>query len=82
MLNRFIQAAMRNAQYEWMEEDKAYFATVAGLPGVWATASTVEACREELIENLEEWILFNVAHRVSIPVMGGIDLNLTIAEVA
>jgi predicted RNase H-like HicB family nuclease len=82
MLNRFIQAAIRDARYEWMDEDKAYFATVDGLAGVWATAPTVEECRQELIENLEEWILFNLTHRVEIPPKGGVNLNLSTAEVA
>ena len=82
MLNRFIQAAIRDAQYNWMDEDKAFFATVEGLPGLWTSAPTIEECRQELIENLEEWILFNLTHRVEIPPKGGINLNLSTAEVA
>ena len=35
---------------------------------------------EELLENLEEWMLFRLRHRMVIPVKGGIDLNLSTAE--
>jgi predicted RNase H-like HicB family nuclease len=82
MLNRFIQAGLHDAKYDWMEEENAYFATIDGLLGVWATAPTVEACREELIENLEEWVLFNLTHRIEIPHKGGINLNVSTAEVS
>ena len=82
MLSKFIQAAIHDAKYDWMDEDKAFFATIDGLPGVWATAPTVEECREELIENLEEWILFSLTHRLEIPLKGGINLNLSTVEVA
>jgi len=82
VLNKFIQAAIDDAKYEWMNDDQEYFATIDGLPGLWATAPTIEACRRELIENLEEWILFSLTHHMEIPQKGGINLNLSTAEVA
>jgi predicted RNase H-like HicB family nuclease len=81
MLSRFIRAALHDAKYDWMDEDMAYFGTIDGLLGVWATAPTVEACREELIENLEEWILFSLTHRIEVPRKGGINLNLRTVDV-
>jgi predicted RNase H-like HicB family nuclease len=67
-----------DAKYEWMSEDEAYFATVEGLPGLWASAPTIEECRNELLENLEEWLLFRIRHQMPVPPKGGMDLNLRI----
>jgi len=57
MLIQYIQAAMRCAKYEILEDDGTFFGRIEGLKGVWANATTLEACREELQEVLEEWIV-------------------------
>jgi MPBQ/MSBQ methyltransferase len=48
--------------------------------GVYANASTLEDCREQLEEVLEEWILFRVSRNLPLPVIDGIEI--TIKEVA
>ena len=48
--------------------------------GVYANAVTLEACREQLAEVLEEWILFRVYKNLSLPAVDGIEI--TIKEVA
>ncbi|MEI6246822.1 MAG: type II toxin-antitoxin system HicB family antitoxin, partial [Acidobacteriota bacterium] len=45
-------------------------ATVPGLRGVIATASTVESCRAELAAVIEAWILVRVARGLTIPALG------------
>ena len=57
MLTEYIQAAMRKAHYEILPDGEGYFGKIAGLQGVWANANTLEACRDELQEVLEEWII-------------------------
>jgi len=47
---------------------------------VYANASTLENCRDELEEVLEEWILFRVSEHLALPVVDGIEL--AIREVA
>ena len=42
-------------------------------------ATALEACREELEEVLEEWLLFRVSRNLPLPVVDG--LELTIKEV-
>ena len=42
----------------------------------WANAATLEACREELEEVLEEWILVRVSRNLSLPVINGKDLSI------
>ena len=80
MLTRYIQAAMRGAVYEILPEDGSYYGRIPGLDGVWANAATLEACREQLAEVLEEWILLGVSRQQSLPVIDGIEL--TVKEVA
>ena len=60
MLTRYIQAAMRNAQYE-MLDDKTFYGSIRGFEAVWANESTLEACRQELQDVLEVWILLGVS---------------------
>lgn len=80
MLVDYIHAALRHANYEILSDDGTYYGEIPICNGVYATAETLEACREELKEVLEEWILFRVHQHLSLPIIDGIDL--TIKEVA
>ncbi|MGA2599619.1 MAG: type II toxin-antitoxin system HicB family antitoxin [Bryobacteraceae bacterium] len=80
MLTKYIQAAMRRATYEILEDDGSFYGCVPDLPGVWANAATLEACREDLAQVLEDWLLLSIARNLPIPLLDGI--GLTIREVA
>jgi len=80
MLLNYIQGAMRKAKYEILQEDDMYYGEINGFQGVYSHADTLEKCREELQEVLEEWILFRVSKNLALPVIDGI--SLTIREVA
>jgi len=80
MLTAYINAALRKAHYEILAEGEGYFGAIEGLQGVWAQADTLEACREELREVLEEWIILGLKMGHLIPSLDGI--SLTIEEVA
>ena len=80
MLTEYIQATMRKAHYEILPEKEGYFGVIEGFQGVWAQADTLEACREELREVLEEWIVLGLRMGHPLPVIEGI--NLSIGEVA
>ena len=42
-----------------------------GLAGVVATGKTLEACRTQLQEVVEEWVLVRVAWGLRVPPLGG-----------
>jgi len=42
--------------------------------GVWAQASTLEACREELQSALEDWLILGLRMGHKLPVVDGIQL--------
>lgn len=76
MLTNYIQAAMRQAHYEILSDGEGYFGNIPNLQGVWANADTLEACRQELREVLEEWILIGLKMRHLIPQIDGIRLKI------
>jgi len=70
MISRYVDRALRRARYVEIEGG-AYCGTVAGLRGVIATGPTLEACRDRLVDVIEEWILVRVARGLAVPPMGG-----------
>ncbi|MCA1668669.1 MAG: type II toxin-antitoxin system HicB family antitoxin [Thermomicrobia bacterium] len=74
MLTTYIHTAMRHAANK-MYEDGIFFATIPGFQGVWAHAGTVEECREELREVLEDWLFLSIADHDVLSVVDCIDLN-------
>ncbi len=75
MIAEYIQAAMRKAKYEILEGNEGFYGEIPGFQGVWANAPTLEGCREQLAEVLEEWILFHLADKTPLPKIKGIDLS-------
>ena len=76
MLTEYIQAALKKAVYKILPDDGSYFGTIAGFKGVWANATTLEECRTELKEVLEDWLLISISHHLPIPVIDGIELKV------
>lgn len=80
MLTEYLHAAMRHAKYELLPEDSTLYGEITNFQGVYANASTLEQCREELNEVLEEWVFFRISKNLALPVVDG--LELTIKKVA
>ena len=74
MLTNYIRAAMRQAKYEILEDDGTFYGEIPGFQGVWANADTLEACREELQEVLEGWIVLGLRLDHKLPMVDGIEL--------
>ena len=75
MLFEYIQRTIEKAEYKKLD-DGTWFAEISGLEGVWANGKTVEECRKELMEVLEEWLLLKIRDKDPIPVVKGIDINI------
>ncbi|MBL8291208.1 MAG: type II toxin-antitoxin system HicB family antitoxin [Bryobacterales bacterium] len=71
MLTAYIQAAMRHAHYEMIDDAKPFYGSIPECQGVWATGDTLEACREELQSVLEDWIVLGLRMGHPIPVIEG-----------
>ena len=70
MFSEYIQAALMQAKYDTLE-DGSYVATVTGLQGVIAIGDSLEECRSDLIEVIEEWIVARLQWGHTIPVISG-----------
>lgn len=79
MLFEYIQKALEKAIYKVLD-DGTWFAEIPGFEGVWANAKTVEDCRHEMMEVLEEWLVIKIGDRDPIPEMEG--ASIRIKEVA
>ncbi len=69
MLTRYIQAALHKVKYNILSDDDTFDGEIPFFEGVWANAETLELCREELSEVLEEWILLRVSRNLPLPVL-------------
>ena len=76
MLREYIRAAMKRAKYEILPEDGSFYGEIPGFDGVYADADTLETCRDELEEVLEEWIFLRIARGLPLPVIDGIELRV------
>ena len=76
MLTEYFEAAMREAKYEILTDDHSFYGEIPGFQGVYSNAVTLESCREQLREVLEEWTLLRLSERLALPVVKGIELKL------
>ena len=67
MLTKYLRAAMHRAKYEILADDGTFYGEIPGFEGVYSNGSTLEICRDELEEVVEEWILFRVSRNLPLP---------------
>jgi predicted RNase H-like HicB family nuclease len=77
MLTAYIQAAMRRARYELLE-DQTYYGEIVGFHGVYANSDSLETCREQLQEVLEGWIILGLRLDHPLPEIDGLHLNMVV----
>ncbi|MDZ8237796.1 MAG: type II toxin-antitoxin system HicB family antitoxin [Nostoc sp. ChiQUE01a] len=76
MLTNYIRTAMHKATYQLLE-DGTFYGEIPECQGVWANATTLEACREDLQDALEGWIMLGLHLGHTLPILDGIDLNFS-----
>ena len=76
MLTKYMEAAMRHAHYEILPDDGSYYGEIPECRGVYANAPTLEECRSELAEVLEDWVLFRVHAHLDLPKIDGLKLTV------
>lgn len=76
MLTRYIKKAMERASYEILSDDHSFYGEIRECPGVYANAETLEKCRNELEEVLEEWILFRIYKNLPIPKVDNAEIKI------
>ena len=76
MIVEYLRAALERASYEMIDDEEPYYGEIDGVDGVWATGKTLEACRRNLSQALEDWILFSIHRGAALPAMGDVALEL------
>jgi predicted RNase H-like HicB family nuclease len=75
MISKYVEQALTRAHYEHVDA-RTWSARVPQLRGVLALGATREACRAQLAEVVEEWVLVRVARRLPIPRLGGVTIRV------
>lgn len=70
MIIEYIHAALARAKYEIIDDDEPFYGEIEDLPGVWATGKTLEDCRQNLVDVLDEWIIIHLRRDLPIPRFG------------
>lgn len=70
MLIQYIHAALERAKYEIIDDEELYYGEVPELEGVWATGKTLEECRRNLEEVIDEWIVIRLRNGLPLPRIG------------
>jgi predicted RNase H-like HicB family nuclease len=70
VLSHYVAKSLDRAHYRLLE-DGTFAATVPGLRGLIATGRTLEACRRDLADVVEAWVLVRIARGLSIPTIDG-----------
>ena len=76
MLTKYLEAALGHAHYEILVDDNTYYGEIPECQGVYANAPTLEACRGELAEVLEDWLLFRIHQHLDIPPVDGVTVTV------
>jgi len=71
MFAEYIQAAMDKATYEIIDDPEPFYGEVPELQGLWATGKTLEECRKNLMDALEDWIAAHLAWGYPVPPLEG-----------
>ena len=76
MLNRYLEAALKHAKYEMIDDEETFYAEIPGFKGVYASAANLEDCRNQLAEVLEEWVLFRIYQHLEMPTVDGLKIQI------
>ncbi len=66
MIQQYVDQALRRARYDKLDNN-TYVAEIVGLQGVIGTGDSIESCRDELVEVIEEWVLVRISQGLPVP---------------
>ena len=75
MLRAYLDAALAHARYERLEGDEGYYGEIPGFDGLWASAESENACRDDLASALEDWVVAGLQLGHELPTIDGLSLS-------
>jgi len=82
MISEYLDAAMRRARYEIIDDPEPYYGEIPDCPGVWASGRNLEECRRNLKETLEGGLILSLQRGLPIPALDGITLQAVAPSLA
>ena len=76
MILQYIEKALSLAHYEIIDDEDPYYGEVPGLDGVLASGKTLEDCRHQLAQVVEDWTLYSIANKLPINSLEGITIKV------
>lgn len=71
MIIEYINEALKKAKYEIINDEEPYYGEIPEIKGVWATGKSLEECRQQLRETLDEWLILSFKKNLPIPDIRG-----------
>ena len=75
MLTKYLDAAMRHAHYEMLADDGSIYGEISACRGVYANATTLEACREEFAR-VRGLVAIRIHENLALPTIDGLELKV------
>jgi predicted RNase H-like HicB family nuclease len=75
----YINATLSSAVYDKLD-DGSFSGRIPACKGVVAFGTSLRKCEEELHSTLEDWLLLGFKLGHILPVIDGIDLNISLTE--
>ena len=75
MITEYINQAMAQATYELLD-DGTFYGEIPVCQGVWSQADSLDACRANLQNALEGWLILGIRLGHQLPIIEGVELNL------
>ena len=75
MLTKYIESVMKRANYEIIQDEEPYYGEIPIIKGVWATGKTLEECRKNLQEALEDYIIISLERHLPLPEIDNISIK-------
>jgi predicted RNase H-like HicB family nuclease len=73
MIRDYIEAAMRHAHYELIDQPgEPHYGEIPECRGVLAIGKTLEECRKNLEDALDSWLVVGLRQGLDIPEIDGI----------
>jgi len=67
----YINEALKKAKYEIINDEEPYYGEIPEIKGVWASGKSLEECRQQLRETLDEWLILSFKKNLPIPGIRG-----------
>jgi len=72
LLEDYIDAALKNARYEKIDNGTKVYAELRGFPGAWADGKTRDEAAKTLRQVLKGWIELQLERRQPLPRLKGV----------